>query len=95
MKICQHAFEGHGKDRKAGASSEGGPQTNALTGEGIKPQALRVGLNCAALLKIQQKHLYCECSRWLRLDPVYVRGKKKKSNPFSLKLFASNISCFC
>lgn len=51
VKICQCAFEGHGKDRKAGASSEGGPQTNTLAGEWIKPEGLRVGLNCAALLK--------------------------------------------
>lgn len=60
MKICQYAFGGHGKDGEAGASGEGDPQTNAFTGEGIKPWALkvRVGLNCAALLKIQQKHLF-------------------------------------
>lgn len=25
--------------------------------------------------KILHKHLYCECSRWLRLEPVCVRGK--------------------
>lgn len=60
MKICQYAFGGHSKDGEAGASGEGDPQTNAFTGEGIKPWALkvRVGLNCAGLLKIQQKHLF-------------------------------------
>lgn len=77
MKICQYAFGGHSKDGEAGASGEGDPQTNAFTGEGIKPWALkvRVGLNCAGLLKIQQKHLFFflfflppECFRCLRLD---------------------------
>lgn len=84
MKICQYAFGGHGKD---GASGKGDPQTNAFTGEGIKPRALkvRVGLNCAALLKIQQKHLFfSECSRCVRLDLLYVG--EKKSTPFSLKI---------
>lgn len=40
-----------------GAGGEGDPQTNAFTSEGIKPWALkvRVGLNRAALLKIQQQ----------------------------------------
>lgn len=76
MKICQYAFGGHSKDGEAGASGEGDPQTNAFTGERIKPWALkvRVGLNCAGLLKIQQKHLFFffflppECFRCLRLD---------------------------
>lgn len=60
MKICQYAFGGHSKDGEAGASGEGDPQTNAFTGEGIKPWALkvRVGLNCRALLKIQPKHFF-------------------------------------
>lgn len=60
MKICQYLFGGHSKDREAGASGEGDPQTNAFTSEGIKPWALkvRVGLNSAALLKIPQKYLF-------------------------------------
>lgn len=84
MKICQYAFGGHGKDGEAGASGEGDPQTNAFTGEGIKPWALkvRVGLNCAALLEIQQKHLFSECSRCLRLDPRSRLEEKKKSSCF-------------
>lgn len=93
MKICQYAFGGHSKDGEAGASGEGDPQTNAFTGEGIKPWALkvRVGLNCAALLKIQQ-HLFFplnvpDASDWTR----YMLGGR---DTFSLKLFASNISCF-
>lgn len=84
MKICQYAFGGHGKDGEAGASGEGDPQTNAFTGEGIKPWALkvRVGLNCAALLKIQQKHLFFpECSRCLRLE-LGVCSKKKNPAAF-------------
>lgn len=86
MKICQYAFGGHGKDGEAGASGEGDPQTNAFTGEGIKPWALkvRVGLNCAALLKIQ--HLFFlnvpDASDWIW---CMLGGKKKKSTPFSLK----------
>lgn len=40
MKICQCDFEGHAKDEDGAASGEGDPQTNAFTGEGIKPQAL-------------------------------------------------------
>lgn len=69
-----YALEGHCKDGVASAGGEVDPQTNAFTGEGIKPWALRVrvGLNCAALLKIQQKHHLSECSRCLRLDLVYV-----------------------
>ena len=60
MKICQYAFGGHCKDIEAGASSEGYPQTNAFTGEGIKPWALkvRVGLNCAALLKYSRSTFF-------------------------------------
>lgn len=91
MKICQYAFGGHSKDREAGASGEGDPQTNAFTSEGIKPWALkvRVGLNCAALLKIQQKHLFFPpgCSRCLRLDHVYVgEGGGKKCGCFSFEV---------
>lgn len=66
MKICQFVFGGHSKDGEASANSEGDPQKkekkekNAFTSEGIKPRALkvRVGLNCAALLKIQHRHLF-------------------------------------
>lgn len=93
VKICQAAFGGHGKDREAGASGEGDPQTNAFTVEGIRPRALkvRVGLNCASLLKIQQKLFF-----WMFQMPQIGSGvcwKEKKSTPFLLKLFASNISC--
>lgn len=70
VKICQYSFGGHTKDWEAGASGEGDPQTNAFTSEGIKPWALkvRVGLNCAGLLKIQQKHLFLppDASDWSR-----------------------------
>ena len=100
MKICQYAFGGHSKDGQAGASGEGDPQTNAFTGEGIKPWALkvRVGLNCAGLLKIQQKHFFFhplnvpDASDWTWLTKKKKRRKKKKTqSPFSLKLFV-NIS---
>ncbi len=81
VKICQDAFGGHSKDREAGASGEGDPQTNAFASEGIKPWALkvRVGLNCATLLKIQQKHLFFP---WMfqmpQIGPGVCCKKKKK-----------------
>ena len=78
------SFEGRGKDREAGASSDGDPQTNAFVGEGIKPQALRVraGLNCAALLKLH--HTTAPFSwvplRCLRLvgPRIYKKRKEKR-----------------
>lgn len=100
MKICQYASEGHGKDGEAVASSEGDPQTNAFTSEGIKPWALRVrvGLNCAGLLKIQRQHLFFpplnvpDASDWT--DVMRLGVEEKKQAPSSLKVFASNASRF-
>lgn len=83
MMICQCTFEGHCKDDEAGASSGGDPQTNAFTSEGIKPWALRVrvGLNCAGLLKIQPKHPLLPFPRMFQMPQIgpglCCSGKKK------------------
>lgn len=61
---------------------------------GIKPWALnvRVGLNCAVLLKIHLEHPYLfvfiylaptDCPRCLQLDQVHV-GRKKERTKFCL-----------